>query len=210
MGYPVTHVIIDDGHGWGTAGKRAPDFDGDGRSDLRENLANSSVADKLSVLLQCEGVEAHMLCPESFDVSLDERCRRVRVYCRDRVAPGDRVLLVSLHADAFPDPAADGWTVIHYNRSRASAAVAGYLSEALERHLAFESPEDAEPVRVRSPRGENYQILRETPCAAVLVEMGFMTNPVDLARLKADRWRNAYALALAGALRDYFDDVSGG
>ena len=45
-------VIVDDGHGWLTAGKRS--FDG----SLRENEFNAAVEDKLTMLLGFCGIES--------------------------------------------------------------------------------------------------------------------------------------------------------
>ena len=60
-------ILIDNGHGAKTRGKRSPD----GR--LLEYLENRIIA---------RGLDASLLVPEETDISLPERCCRVNEWCR--------------------------------------------------------------------------------------------------------------------------------
>ena len=100
-----TLILIDNGHGAETPGKRSPD------GSLREYAWAREVARMACDLLQAEGYNARLLVPEDRDVSLAERCRRANKYDkRDTIlisihnnvaAPGERLLRVGI--DIGPD-----------------------------------------------------------------------------------------------------------
>ena len=85
-------ILIDNGHGAETRGKRSPD----GR--LLEYLENRIIARGIVDALTARGLDATLLVPEETDISLPERCRRVNEWCRQ--LGKDNVLLISIHCNA--------------------------------------------------------------------------------------------------------------
>ena len=85
-------VLIDNGHGIDTPGKRSPD----GR--FREYLWNRWIAADVCARLLADGIDASLLVPEETDIPLPERCRRVNEWCRQ--LGKDNVLLISIHCNA--------------------------------------------------------------------------------------------------------------
>lgn len=63
-------ILIDNGHGVETPGKRSPD----GR--FREYKYNREIARAVVEHLQLRGYDAELLVPEENDISLEERVRR--------------------------------------------------------------------------------------------------------------------------------------
>ena len=49
----------------------------------------------------------------------------------------------------------------------------------------------------RGLRHARFQVLRDTPCPAVLVEIGFLSNPTDSRNLSSNWYRDRIAFALA-------------
>ena len=85
-------ILLDNGHGIDTKGKRSPD----GR--LLEYAQNRLLAGRIVSALQARGLDASLLVPEEKDVSLFQRCDRVNRFC---YALGkDNVILVSIHCNA--------------------------------------------------------------------------------------------------------------
>ena len=74
-------VLIDNGHGIDTAGKRSPD----GR--FREYLWNRQVAAMVVEFLTAEGIDARLVVPETDDVALSTRVRRVNKVCKEAGKP---------------------------------------------------------------------------------------------------------------------------
>ena len=85
-------ILIDNGHGIDTKGKRSPD----GR--LLEYRENRIIARGIVDALTARGLDAFLLVPEETDISLPERCRRVNEWCRQ--LGKDNVLLISIHCNA--------------------------------------------------------------------------------------------------------------
>ena len=85
-------ILIDNGHGVDTAGKRSPD------GSLREYKYAREIAEKVVSELKKRGFDAERIVTEENDISLSERCRRVNSIC-DRVGTKN-VILVSIHCNA--------------------------------------------------------------------------------------------------------------
>ena len=88
-------VILDNGHGKETAGKRSPIW-GDG-SQLFEWEFNRDIVRRIAAMLKADGVKFEILVPEETDVSLPERCRRANVIHADC---GNNAVLFSVHGNA--------------------------------------------------------------------------------------------------------------
>lgn len=85
-------ILIDNGHGENTAGKRSPD------ERLREYRYTREIADAVCVELKKRGYEAERIVRETVDIPLAERARRVNEDCARYGT--DNVLLVSIHVNA--------------------------------------------------------------------------------------------------------------
>jgi N-acetylmuramoyl-L-alanine amidase len=193
-------VVIDDGHGWLTSGKRSTD------GSLRENEFNSSVEDKLTLMLEQCGVEYYSLASGWADEDLPKRSKMENDLYADAKSRGREVLGVSIHADAFTDAAAHGFCVYYFKKgtknSRKGKKLAKYVADCI-------IDSDVKNNHVIAPRhnmgitGANFHMLRETAGTWCLVENAFMTNDRDLMYLKDDAFRNHRALAILEGLYKY-------
>lgn len=84
-------VLVDNGHGENTPGKRSPD----GR--LREWSYSREIADMVIFGLRKKGVDAKRIVKEDTDVPLSERCRRANDIYKET---GKKAILVSIHCNA--------------------------------------------------------------------------------------------------------------
>ena len=80
-------VLIDNGHGENTPGKRSPD----GR--LRGWAYSREIADMVVVGLRKLGIDAERIVKEDTDVPLSERCRRANAIYKEA---GKKAILVSI------------------------------------------------------------------------------------------------------------------
>ncbi len=193
-------IILDDGHGWLTAGKRS--FDG----SLRENEFNSSVEGKLTMLLGFCEVEYYSLASGWSDEKLNERSKMEKNLFADAFSRGKRTLGISIHCDAYIAKSAEGFCVYYYqkdhNISHNGKLLSRYMADAI-----IES--DVANKHILIPRhdhgimGENFHMLRETSGTWCLIENGFMSNDRDLAYLKRDDFRNNRTLAIFNGLYNY-------
>lgn len=174
-------VIIDNGHGENTAGKRSPD------NRLREYAYTREIAKRVhSVLSERLGADNVMLLtPETNDISLRERCKRANSLCWKHGASS--VLLVSIHNNAAGADgkwhSARGWSAhVAHNASQRSKYLARKLAQAAE--------ENGLRVRKYTPQqpffSQNLAICRDTLCPAVLTENLFQDNREDVDFLMSD------------------------
>ena len=68
-------ILVDNGHGLMTAGKRSPD------GLFREAFYNREIARKVVADLLDRNLDAELLVPEDDDIPLAERVRRINAHC---------------------------------------------------------------------------------------------------------------------------------
>ena len=177
-------ILIDNGHGIDTAGKRSPD----GR--LREYKYAREIAAEVVKRLKTMDYNAQQLVTEENDISLGTRCKRVNDICKHFGA--SNVLVVSVHCNAAGADGkwhdARGWQAcVSLNASAKSKQLASYLFDAAQ----------AQGLRMRSPKpgqkwwAQNLAICRDTLCPAVLTENLFQDNLADVEYLLSDEGREA-------------------
>ena len=189
-------ILIDNGHGVETPGKRSPD------GTLREYAWAREVARMACDILQAEGYNARLLVPEERDVPLAERCRRANQYDKRNS------ILVSIHNNAAGDGSrwmkARGWAIY----TTRGITEADRLADAIWQRArkTFRAP-----LTVRSytnaPLGhdyeENFYILLHSYAPAVLVENFFQDNRDDVAYLLTHAGKAACAEVVVQGVKDY-------
>ena len=71
MNFSKVCVFLDNGHGSNTPGKCSPD------KRIREYAYVREIVYKLNIQLQALGIKTFIVVPETIDISLSERVRRV-------------------------------------------------------------------------------------------------------------------------------------
>lgn len=173
-------ILIDNGHGSNTPGKRSPN------GSILEYKYTREIAQRVVDELKARGYDAERIVTEDYDVSLGERCRRVNAKCK---AHGSHnVLLVSIHNNAAGAGGwmnARGWSAYTTKGRTLSDALADCLYKAAESYLIGQKirkdTQDGDP-----DWEENFYILRNTICAAVLTENFFMDSREDVAYLLSE------------------------
>lgn len=172
-------VLIDNGHGVDTAGKRSPD------GSLREYKYAREIAEKVVSELKKRGFDAERIVTEENDISLSERCRRVNSIC-DRIGTKN-VILVSIHCNAAGNGSqwmnARGWEAWTSVGQAAADKLADCLYKAAEEtdFKIRKDTTDGDPDK----EGHLY-ILKHTKCPAVLTENLFQDNKEDVAFLLSE------------------------
>ena len=127
----VMKILIDNGHGEETPGKRSPD------GLFREYKYARQIAEEVVKQLQAKGYDAQRIVTEDNDVSLAERCKRVNAIC-DKVGAGN-VILVSVHVDAAGNGQwmnASGWSAFTSRGKTKADVLADSLYDAAKKILA--------------------------------------------------------------------------
>ncbi len=153
-------ILLDNGHGSDTPGKRSPVYGG---QVLLEYEFTRDIVDRLSHLLRWSGVEYKILVPEANDISLSERVRRANVW-------GNNSVFISIHANAGGGRGLEVFTSPGQTRSDAIATMflncfASVFPEARIRTDVQDGDPDKEA---------NFTVLTKTSMPAILTENFFM------------------------------------
>lgn len=193
-------ILIDNGHGAETPGKRSPD----GR--LPEYRYSREIAAEILKELRKKGIDAILLVPEERDVALSERVRRVNSYCSSQGT--SNVILLSIHCNAAPPNdgkwhKARGWSAWTSPGRTGSDLLAEYLYKSAASVLP-----SAIPIRRDLSDGDsdweaNFTILTKTRCVAVLTENLFQDNKEDVDYLLSDSGRSAIINLHVNGLTSY-------
>ena len=187
-------ILIDNGHGRETVGKRSPDALRNlyfSPYYFREYEWARKCAQGIVDVLQTLGQTAFLLVKEESDVSLQERVERVNAYCRKYGK--DNVLLVSIHNNAAGDGSkwmtARGWSAYTTPGVTQSDYLAARIYDAAED--TFKAPLKVRKYTPEKKAGRDFEqalyLLKNTYCPAVLTENFFQDNKEDVLYLKSDK-----------------------
>mgnify|MGYP001042226140 FL=1 len=168
-------ILLDNGHGENTPGKRSPD------GKLREYLYAREITEAIERELKLRGYDAERIVHENVDVPLAERARRVNELC-GRLGTSN-VILISIHCNAAGNGSewmqARGWAAYTSKGKNKADKLAECLYNAASCHLT------GQKLRKDYSDGdadweESFYILRKTKCPAVLTENFFQDNKDDV------------------------------
>lgn len=180
-------ILIDNGHGSDTKGKRSP-YGG----ALQEWAWTRDIAKRVLDKLRAFGYDVELVTPEENDISLSERVRRVNAECKKHGA--NNVVCVSIHNNAAG--ADDKW----HDATGWSGWIAPNAS-ANSKRLAQSLYAEAERLGLQGNRSVpaekywvgNFAIVRDTKCPAVLTENLFMDNEKEVDYLLSEEGKRTIA-----------------
>ena len=172
-------VCIDPGHGG-----KDPGAIGGG---IRESAVVLNVGKKIASFLEAKGCTVMLTRETDVFVELSDRARMVNAAKAD--------LYVSVHCNSVRDNArATGMEVYHYTcASEASKRAARVIYDNLLPVCGL---------RGRGVKSKDLAVLRETAMPAVLVELGFISNPSDCRKLINFAWQERAAEAIAEGIKE--------
>jgi N-acetylmuramoyl-L-alanine amidase len=207
----IMKILIDNGHGLNTPGRRSPD------GTFIEAIYNREIARRVVADLQDRGYDAELLVPEEEDIPLKERVRRVNAACSATPscpAPTghSNVILISIHVNAVGDGSkwmnATGCSCYTCKGHTESDRLADCLYKAAEQILKnqvirTDYARDGDP-----DWEETFYILRHTQCPAVLTENFFMDSRSDLEYLQSRAGKQAVVDTHVEGIIDYLNTIS--
>lgn len=192
-------IIIDPGHGginpstgeYVTPGKRSPAWTD--MPQIFEGVQNRDIARRFAALLKKKRIDFRFTVhPDDWrDVPLAERVQIANDL--HKVYPD--AIYVSIHANAFSNPDANGLEVY----ANIGATDASVLPGEIYRSLKAKLPE----LYARGIKEEAFYVLRNTTMSAALCEIGFMTNHEDAAKMNTAAFRQRAAQGLLEAILPY-------
>ncbi|MCG2485962.1 N-acetylmuramoyl-L-alanine amidase [Staphylococcus epidermidis] len=168
-------IVLDPGHGGSDQGASSST-----PSKSLEKNYTLKTAKELKKLLNKEGAHVKMTRSNDKYVSLD-----------DRNIKGDA--FISIHNDALDSSNANGVTVYWFKDKQESLAQT--LNSAIQKKVLLTN---------RGSRQQNYQVLRQTDIPAVLLELGYISNPTDESMINDQLHRQVVEQAIVDGLKQYF------
>lgn len=183
-------IILDNGHGKNTAGKRSPVW-GDG-SQLYEWEFNRDIVRRIAAKCEENNIEYVILVPEEEDISLAERCIRANRIYRDKGG-----ILLSIHANAG---GGTGWEAY----TTPGETKADIIATAIYEEIKEMFPD----VKLRTDtrdgdadKEECFYILKHSIAPAVLTENFFMDDFANCKLIMSEEGREKIAEAHFRAIK---------
>lgn len=187
-------VLLDNGHGKETAGKRSPVWS-DG-SQLFEWEFNRDIVCRIVEKLQADGIPYRVLVPEENDVSLTERAKRANEYAKGF---NGKAYVLSIHANAG---GGTGWEVYTSPGQTPSDAIATVFFEEAGREFVPDGWRMRSDYSDGDPDKEaQFYILTKTTCPAVLTENFFMDTEKDCRFIMSEDGRERIANMHVAAIK---------
>ena len=195
-------ILIDNGHGLDTLGKRSPD------GKFLEYAYNREIATRIVADLTDRGYNAQLLVPETEDIPRTASGRRIPANCN--TLGKSNVILISIHVNAAGNGTkwlnATGWSCYTSKGQTQSDKLAECLYEAATKNFPDR--------RIRTDYSdndpdweENFYILRHSLCPAVLTENFFMDNPQDLDYIQSRSGKQAIIDTHVDAITEYLSSL---
>ncbi len=181
-------VVVDPGHGGSQGGCRVV-VNG---TCIYEKDITLAIARKLSGILQQAGAQVIMTRNEDKDVPLAARPALATKHNAD--------LFVSVHVDWWKSAATSGSTAYYHRSDESSRALAHSIINRIRQVSGI-------PSKGALSDGVLYAgglaVLRRSTVPAVLVEVGYLSNPRDRSNIMSDQWRTRVAQAIFEGIRGY-------
>ncbi len=184
--YPLKPLImLDAGHGGSDEGAKV--------GAVLEKKIALKASQVLKEALEVRGYEVRMTRARDEFLSLYKRVELANVV-------GAR-LFISLHCNSSPNSEAHGIEVFYYDskdphRLKSSKKAASYTLHGLLQQTEAHS---------RGIKKGNFHVIRETSMPAILIEMGFLTNPDERGHLKDALYIEKIAQGIASGVDRFFN-----
>lgn len=196
-----TLILIDNGHGNNTPGKRSPD------GKIVESSYTREIASKVVSGLRRLGYDADLLVPEIYDVRLLERVHRVNVKCQSRGR--NNVLCVSIHCNAAGNGDkwinATGWEIWTSPGKTKSDDLADHFVMMAKRSFDGQTIREWKKVDGERDKEAKFTILTGTLCPAVLTENFFMDSKEDVKYMLSAEGKSAIVRCHIDAIVSYVE-----
>ena len=171
-------IVIDAGHGGADRGTT-------GASGTNEKEITIRTSQLLAQKLKAAGANVIVTRSDDRYLSLRSRVSLSHYYQAD--------IFLSLHYDSFEDPSVNGITSYYYDSANKT------LAETIQTELVSKTK-----LNNRGARYGNYFVLRENNRPSVLIELGYLSNPIEEATVQTSPYQEQVTSAIYYGLAKYF------
>ncbi len=171
------YIVIDPGHGGSDHGAI--------RNNISEKNITLDISKRVQKLLEKKGYEVYMTRDKDETVSLQER-----VDISENVNPD---IFVSIHVNSSNSESPHGLETHYYKDN--SLQLAKTVHASMLNNISANN---------RGLFKSKFYVINHTTAPAILVEIGFLSNPSERAQLVTESRKQATAKAIAEGINDYF------
>lgn len=184
-------ITIDPGHGGSDSGAVGP-------NGYTEKEGTFAISQKVASILNQSGAKVVMTRDSDVDVYGPNASARNELQARVDVGNNaNSDIFVSIHCNAFVNPAANGTQTFYYGSSYQGQRLAQSIQEKMI---------EANGLRDRGISTCNFYVIKHSYMPAVLIETAFITNYDEEALLSDDEWQTTMAKAIAEGINEYFSN----
>lgn len=184
-------ITIDPGHGGSDSGAVGP-------NGYTEKEGAFVISQKVASILNQSGAKVVMTRDSDVDVYGPNASARNELQARVDVGNNaNSDIFVSIHCNAFVNPAANGTQTFYYGSSYQGQRLAQNIQEKMI---------EANGLRDRGISTCNFYVVKHSYMPAVLIETAFITNYDEEALLSDDEWQTIMAKAIAEGINEYFSN----
>lgn len=184
-------ITIDPGHGGSDSGAVGP-------NGYTEKEGAFAISQKVASILNQSGAKVVMTRNSDVDVYGPNASARNELQARVDVGNNaNSDIFVSIHCNAFVNPAANGTQTFYYGSSYQGQRLAQSIQEKMI---------EANGLRDRGISTCNFYVVKHSYMPAVLIETAFITNYDEEALLSDDEWQTTMAKAIAEGINEYFSN----
>lgn len=192
-------IVIDAGHGGQDPGAQ---FHG-----LKEKDINLDITLRLQKALEIKGCKVILTRDADKDffapkLVTGRMAKRIELNQRIDIATQNNAdLFISIHTNSYPQGSSYGMeTYYHLNSAPGKA-----LADRIQNRLVAIQPDNK-----RKAKAGDYYLINQTKMPAVIVEVGFLSNPRERSLLQKAQYKDSVAQAIAKGIEDYFNDFPSG
>lgn len=183
-------ITLDAGHGGSDSGAVGP-------NGYMEKEATLAITQNLADILSNSGAKVVMTRTTDVDVYGPDASATNELQARVNVGNrADADLFISIHCNAFTNPAANGTQTFYYGGSASGKRLAGLIQQEMI---------EANGLYNRGISTCNFYVVKHSYMPAVLIETAFISNYNEEALLSDPQWQMQLAEAIARGISEYFN-----
>ena len=183
-------ITIDPGHGGSDPGAIGP-------NGTMEKDITLAISKKLKAALEAKGAKVNMTRTTAVDVYGPNASGPDELQARVDVGTANKSdIFVSVHINSFSNPNVGGISTYYYDKTQYDTRLASRIQAKIADESGFAGDRGIQP--------GNLYVLRRSLMPAILLELGFISNPKEEALLKKDNVQQQFADEVAAGIESYF------
>ena len=186
-------ITLDAGHGGSDSGAV-------GSNQTQEKTITLAVSQKMQKLLEKAGAKVVMTRTTDVDVYGPNASAKEELQARTTIGNANKAdVFVSVHINAFTNPVVGGIATYYYEKTGYDTMLAQNIQDNLAKIDGFQD---------RRINAAGFYVIKRTEMPAVLVELGFISNPDEEKMLNTPQMQQQMAQSIVQGLDAFFTQAA--